>query len=88
MNRPTPPPGAPGYVTHEEREVDTWEVEGVPYRLLHRAGLYRLEAYHMARWEIVERGMQQVARRVAELLREQGAAKDNVLPLEVRRPGR
>jgi len=88
MNRSTPPPGSPAYVSQEEVVIDSWEAGGTRYRLLQRSDLYRLEAYHMARWEIVERGMQQVARRVAELLREQHSEKGNVLPLEVRRSGR
>lgn len=63
--------------TEPERVVDEWAAGGLRYRLMERADVFRLEVLDDFRWRICERGLQAVARRVAELMR----PEEKVMPI-------
>lgn len=78
--RPPVRPGSLTYVSSDERDIDTWETEHARYRLVERAGVYRLDVWDLYRWTPSEQGFQAVARRVSQLLRD--AKPENVVSIE------
>lgn len=80
--RPPVRPGSPVFVSSVERELDVWETESARYRLVERAGVYRLDVWDLYRWTPSEQGFQAVARRVSQLLRNASPESANVVSIE------
>jgi hypothetical protein len=58
------------FITSPETIIDSWSTPSARYRLVSRAGIFRLEIWDRYRWMTEAHGLQCVARRIADLTRE------------------
>lgn len=70
-------PTDPSFITSPETVTDSWSTPSAQYRLVSRAGIFRLEIWDRYRWVCQGNGLQCLARRIECLTRESGEHRGN-----------